>query len=119
MLERLQDQRLRFAELGAQTEGLAQRVNGPENKNRLLGIAMSAYRNAGDLPAELRVSGQPGSQIGLDAQDVRALAAADPAQLLQIARAASPNARNRAMRGWPCKRLRRAGKACRTYGWTP
>jgi Flp pilus assembly protein TadD len=96
-LEGVQDQRLCFAELGKQMEALASSAATPERRNQLLGSAMSAYRNAGDLKSEIRIAMAPGPHGGLNDEDLRALVIADPAQLLQIARGSFAEARNQAV----------------------
>jgi cellulose synthase operon protein C len=95
-LEQVQNQRLRFAELGGQLEALANSATSPDARNQSLFDAIAAYRNAGDLKSEIRITVGRGIH-GMQDEDLRALAIADPSQLLQIARAGSTDARNQAV----------------------
>ena len=97
LLQQIQNQRLRFAELGAELEALAKSPTSFQPPNQLLGGAMAAYRNAGDLKSEIRIAMAPGSHGSLTDEDLRALSIADPEQLVQIARSSSGDARNRAV----------------------
>jgi len=97
VLEAVQNQRLRFAELGGQLETLAKSTAAPQPQNQLLNGALAAYRNAGDLKSEIRIAMAPGPHGGLNEEDLRALVIADPPQLLQIARGSFAEARNQAV----------------------
>ena len=97
-LEGVQEQRLCFAELGKQMGGIGESPRPRRSaRNQLLGSAMRAYRNAGDLKSEIRIAMAPGFHGGLTEEDMRALAIADPQQLVQIARGSFAESRNQAV----------------------
>ncbi|MBI3208596.1 MAG: hypothetical protein HYZ37_06815 [Candidatus Solibacter usitatus] len=82
LLQALQQNRLRFAEYGAQLEAYAKTRAEPEVRNNILANAAKAYRSAGDDAGELRVlaQGNSGSQRYL-----QLLAARQPNTLVALA----------------------------------